>query len=99
MYFVLHFASHFVSHFISRHFIALTPLLASRILIVLCFKAIKNRGCYASLSCFGGRIECSFRGGGRMLFQVLGKGVDFCPKTAGYLQFVLLYMVFFRVAP
>jgi len=34
-----------------------------------------------------------------MLFQVLGKGVDFCPKTAGHLQFVLLYMVFLGVAP
>ena len=34
-----------------------------------------------------------------MLFQVLGKGVDFCPKTAGHLQFVLLYMVFLGVVP
>jgi hypothetical protein len=52
--------------FASQHFTAMTPSLASRIPIISCFKATKNRGCRASLSCFKGRIECRSR------FQVKG---------------------------
>ena len=71
---------HFILHSISQYFTILTPLLTSYIPIILCFKAIKNRGYYTSLNCFKGV---------KYYFIILSKGGRFCPKIISYLQVIL----------